>query len=188
MRSIHIYKFEELSKKAQLVAINAHSDINTEDDWWSMIKESYCDILEEEGFLDAEIYFSGFGSQGDGACFDAEIEPMKFAETIGEKRVCKLIEKGIISNFKIRKNSFSYRYSHELTRFVERPNIGIGKSNLQNTLDNLYLKISSKREQLCYDIYRSLGDTYRYLQSDAMIAATLIENGIEFTESGNVFK
>ena len=43
------------------------------DDWYEPIIEDWKEKLDKFGFKDARIMFSGFGSQGDGACFEARI-------------------------------------------------------------------------------------------------------------------
>jgi hypothetical protein len=43
------------------------------DDWYEPIIEDWKVKLEALGFKDAKILFSGLGSQGDGACFEARV-------------------------------------------------------------------------------------------------------------------
>ncbi len=45
------------------------SEAQTSHDWWDYIYELWGKALTQIGFEDAEISFSGFGSQGDGASF-----------------------------------------------------------------------------------------------------------------------
>lgn len=64
-------QFSELSAKGKAKAIDAHRDINTDHDWFDFMIEDYENKLKKLGFHNIKIYFSGFSSQGDGACFTA---------------------------------------------------------------------------------------------------------------------
>ena len=46
-----------------------HRYINVDDDWCEPIKEAFIEDMERLGIYASSIYFSGFSSQGDGACF-----------------------------------------------------------------------------------------------------------------------
>ena len=60
--------------KAQL--IDKHRYINVDhDDWYECVYAEFTERMRDEIGVDVEkIYFSGFGSQGDGACFIGEVE------------------------------------------------------------------------------------------------------------------
>jgi len=188
MRTIRtkVYKFEELSKEAQQTAIEKNIDINTFDDnWHDPILEGFTEQLAEAGFLEAIIQFSGFWSQGDGLCFDAKIDASKFAITTNEKRVCNLIDAGLIDEFTIEKTLYANHYSHEKTRFVDY-SICNGE-NCNKVLETLCDKIESKRLELCKEFYSTLEKDYYYLQSDEAIKETILANDYEFLKDGTQF-
>jgi hypothetical protein len=187
MRTIRtkIYKFDELSKEAQTVAIDKMRDINVDYEWFDADFEGFKEDLNELGFYDAEIWFSGFYSQGDGACFDAKIDASKFATTVNEKRIARLIENGYISQFEILKNSYANHYSHEKTRYVDFDSIGY--KNIDETLQSLCEKIELIRLKQSKEIYRSLDKQNDYLQSDEAVKETILANDYEFTENGKIF-
>lgn len=188
MRTIRtkVYKFEELSKESQANAIDKMRDFNTEhDDWYEGIFEGFQETLTEAGFLDANIQFSGFWSQGDGLSFDAKIDASKFATTPNEKRVCDLIDKGLIDELTIEKTSFANHYSHEKTRYVDY-SICNG-NNCNKILENLCEKIENKRLELCKDFYNTLQKDYYYLQSDETVKEYIIANDYEFLKDGTQF-
>lgn len=65
--TIEIFKLSELTEEAQKKALekwNEHSEFDSQ-----FIIDDYREILECIGFSDVKIYYSGFYSQGDGACF-----------------------------------------------------------------------------------------------------------------------
>jgi hypothetical protein len=68
-----VYTFEELPESVQAKVIHNNNDLNTIADWWSF--DDFNNIAEKLGFAISnegdDIFFSGFSSQGDGACFNA---------------------------------------------------------------------------------------------------------------------
>jgi hypothetical protein len=48
-------------------------------DWWDYVFELWTKALDQIGFEDAEISFSGFWNQGDGASFTASVDVLKLA-------------------------------------------------------------------------------------------------------------
>lgn len=67
----------EVSFSAYEHARNFCADANTDHDWWDCTVETWKNALAEIGFLDADIRFSGFWSQGDGASFTASVDAEK---------------------------------------------------------------------------------------------------------------
>ncbi len=68
--------FEQLNEanKAKAIAETSGNDGYLDYEWYETISEDFEDILSILGFYDVETYFSGFHSQGDGACFTAKYE------------------------------------------------------------------------------------------------------------------
>ena len=71
-----VFKFDELSEKAKEAARDWARDLACQDEWWDSVYE---DAVTCGNLLGIEItwrngrwllYFSGFSSQGDGACFN----------------------------------------------------------------------------------------------------------------------
>ena len=70
-KSINLYTFDELDTEIKEKVIAQHRDIDVEGEWHGFIYEQWIDKLNKIGYKEAKIHFSGFYSQGDGACFDA---------------------------------------------------------------------------------------------------------------------
>lgn len=68
--STTVYKFSELSPEAKKRAIEAHRYYNVSDDNYTYENtlELWKNALSAIGWKNADIRFSGFGNQGDGAC------------------------------------------------------------------------------------------------------------------------
>jgi hypothetical protein len=55
----------------------------TDHDWWEYVYDLWKKALDQIGFENAEIAFSGFWSQGDGASFTASVDVVKLATFMG---------------------------------------------------------------------------------------------------------
>ena len=124
MRTItqELKKYEELSKEDKAQVIEKYRDINVGDWYDDFYLEDLQSDLKKVGFLNAEIHYSGFWSQGDGASFDAEVDIIRYLEATTQKtkykKLLNMIREGEIEAY-IRKNSWSNNYSHEKTRYIE---------------------------------------------------------------------
>lgn len=123
MRTIKLkaYTVSELEEEVRKKVLDKYRWFNTEDcEWYKGVFERWVFKLAEYGFLGAKIHFSGFGSQGDGACFD-----------VGDVDVHKLLHKlykkgeGIPSiilpciDLTVKIETVNHHYSHENTRDLQ---------------------------------------------------------------------
>lgn len=73
MRTIEttIYTFDELSDAAKKKALDKHRDYYVDDCWWDCSYGNFIQSASSKGYsiLPRDIHFTGFSSQGDGACF-----------------------------------------------------------------------------------------------------------------------
>lgn len=83
-------RFEALSRRAKDAILDEHRDCNVDDgfEWWDGVYENFIEDMKEIGIVVASrpestlrgtyvrpaIYFSGFWSQGDGACFEGRVD------------------------------------------------------------------------------------------------------------------
>jgi len=70
IEEVKVYKFNELSDEAKQKAIENLHDLNTSYDWDQFITDDFKEKMNAIGFVVSNTYFSGFWSQGDGACFE----------------------------------------------------------------------------------------------------------------------
>lgn len=80
-KTISVYQFNELSDEAKQKAIDNNRHWNISDpDWYQLVLDSWYQLLSSIGIDDAQIGFSGFCSQGDGACIhDASFDSEKLS-------------------------------------------------------------------------------------------------------------
>lgn len=98
-----------LSKERRDALLEKHCDANVFDEWWDSVYEMFVEDCAEKGIeVDTHtirtvgdkqaqchsIYFSGFWSQGDGACFDGHVSDWpKFLASCGRADLVPLYEK-----------------------------------------------------------------------------------------------
>jgi hypothetical protein len=77
-------RFDALDESTKAKVLDAHRDTNTDHDWWSFVYENFTHEMREIGIEVEEMYFRGFWSQGDGACFKGCVNDWaKFLPTVG---------------------------------------------------------------------------------------------------------
>ena len=181
-----IYTFEELSEKVQQKVIEKNRLINIDEAgyWYMCIFLNWQDRLAEKGFSDAKIWFSGFCSQGDGACFDADVNLDVFLADNKFRHLRKVKDMIFVS---IKKNSYAFHYSHEKTRYVDcyidGPATG-ATARLDALVEKLAETIESERYSLSCEIYRDLEDSYDSMTSDEAVKESLVEYDYEFYKDG----
>ena len=196
----YILAFSELDEEQREKAIEKYRYWNTEySNWWDDTYETYTKALTALGFELGGIYFTGFGSQGDGACFTgswrynpkwrADLDKLEYGDWMRKDLVgfglalqeSKRIEVTI---------SQSGRYYHEYTmQFESEYNWKYMPDDSDDweddwpdsdETDGLYETFRN----IARHIYRALRDEYDYLTSDETIAEMLNDDpdrfGFEF--------
>ena len=181
-RTYNVYKFDELSKDGKEKALKNLQDINIDGDFWcECILDDWKEKLKKHGFNDAEIFFSGFWSQGDGACFDASVNLDQYLK--GQYRVLR--DKDLTA--RVVKNDHGYHYSHGRTRYLQIDENNIELTARQsNLVDKLQAKLEALRLDLSQKIYEQLKEQFEYMQSDEAIIETIEANDYDFTEDGKI--
>lgn len=202
-----LYTFDELSDDIQEKVLDNNRDINTDfDGWETFTLEDKTNELIEYGFHNPEILYSGFWSQGDGACFTGSLDNdglLKFLEKTQEKTKYKKIVRAIESeklyvSIKITHNfQYYHEYSTSIEDYTEMQDNSELPEPLQKEWDAFMLSFSEGRGlyngregwyyDQCQSIYKALEDTYNYLTSDEAVKDTTITNEYTFLENGKPF-
>ena len=186
MRSvkINLYQFDELNEETKKKVLEKFRYINVEWDWYEPVYEGFKEIVSEYGIEIDDMNFSGFYSQGDGASFTGEISDFKkFAEKTGlEKlaRFSKVIEENLVMKIK----RYSSNYYHSGSVYADVYGSYVSHPAIENPIEG---KLREVKEELCEKLYRILEEEYDYLTSDEVVKETIIANGYEFTEGGELF-
>lgn len=187
VKEITVFNFAELTADVQKNVLDHFRDINTDYEWWNCIADDWSEKLETFGFIAPKIYFSGFYSQGDGACFDARINlDQAFSKYLEEcPRKHERAIRAFLEDCNARIVTTSHRYSHENTRSIEYESGREGK-HLNAILDNLIDWLEEKRKAFCREIYRELEREYDSLTSNEAVQESIEANDYEFTAIGKI--
>ena len=196
------FKFNELTEEVQEKVIEKNredrSQYNNEhvfecclDDW----KEK----LDKIGFYDPKIYFSGFWSQGDGACFETkecdlveimkhliEVLPPKFKGKY--RHLMPFIDEGTIY-CSIYTNDFGHHYSHERTRNIdlEYPFWHERCPKAVALCKELREDLEEYRYDLAHELYVALEAEWDYHVSEECIKEDIANNDYTYLEDGKIF-
>lgn len=205
-----VYRLGELSDAAKDETRGWYRQVGFDHDWFEFVYEDFERICAILG-IDLKtvpvrlygdgtrrktcIWFSGFWSQGDGACFEGRYSHAKgaprkireYAPKEGElHRVADALQAIQRRNFYQLHASVAHRdrYYHEycMAISVERDS----PTYQDMTADAEEAVIEALRD-LARWLYRQLEREYEYLTSDEMVDETIIANEYTFTETGHRF-
>lgn len=188
-----VYNYEDVLKDNILkkMVLEKNIDINVDFEWYEYLLDEWKEKLEQLGFINPEIEFTGFYSQGDGASFISDIDLKQAAKVshLFSNRQIKILNALIDYNF-IEANitRHTYRYSHENSTSLNKYD-GELKSNwkhIQIIVDILWKYLEDLRFNLSKEIYNDLKNEYEYLTSEEAILDTIQANDYEFYADGTM--
>lgn len=199
-KTVQLYKFDELSDKAKERARDWYAQSSSCDNWWSeCVLDNAKTILEKLGFREPDIYWNGFCSQGDGACFegkwfasycrplevkaeygDSELELQRIADKFATVLVrCKLV----VGAEPMARLSHNGRSCHENSvNFEFYWDDGDDNDYADYTDYNEVIEEASR--DLMRWIYSALETEYNYQTSEEQIDEQMRINEYEFTQEG----
>jgi hypothetical protein len=205
-----VYQFPELSDVAKEKARSWYRELGPHDDWWDAVYEDFeriCDILGVRlkttpvrlmgGGMRAKpcIWFSGFWSQGDGACFEAYLSHTKGAAArIRDYAPQDATLHGIADRLQaIQRHNFYQlaaevshrgRYYHEYCMSVD---VTRDSPTWQPPTQDAEEIVTEAIRDLARWLYRQLQSEYDHLTSDESVEDGIIANEYTFTEEGRRF-
>jgi len=206
-----VYTFKELIELGNAKAIEKARqwliEGATDHGWHEYTIDMWKQALASIGIEDAEISFSGFWSQGDGASFTGKVDAEKLIKffaadikategievedgkeafqpwlvgKIGGKRT---VDYSVLDteDLVIELNRISHRYSHvntvELVAYMDRHEKSEVVKDFREDAESL-------RKELCREIYKSLETEYECLTSDESLIENSEANDYFFDEFG----
>lgn len=178
------YKFEEFTQKIKDRIFQEWLD--TESSYFEIDNDYYIEHLAEYGFNNATIYWSGFNSQGDGACF--EIESFDFNKYF-EKTEYKISdnEKDIVNENMVGIIISHGRYNHEHSKQFDIESYCNDEYH-NKILVEIKEAIEKTRLDLSKEIYKSIENEYNYNISIERFLEYIKDNNIQYTIFGDVYK
>ena len=195
MKTIHTYLFTELPPEAKQIAINNNPDINTDHDWSDCIIDNYIELAALVGLDINNIYWSGFSSQGDGACFTGSYSYRKGAVKALEGFVfddhplielakqLQAIQKDYFYSLTSTNHRLGGKYYHEQSVKVVTP---IGDRYGVRNLVTPTKQLGDLFRDLMNSIYMELQQCYEFLTSDEQVAESLECNELYFFSDGQL--
>jgi len=182
-----VYTIDELSDDARKKAFDNHRDWLTNswnvDGWAEYILEERKESLTKLGYKDVKILFSGFSSQGDGACFTARVDISEWikAHKLANKYRALWLDCGEHFSINICHNS---RYCYSTSTEIEEGYWSGASQKAENQMSEFVALIEKEREVIGNEIYKQLQDEYYYLTDDKTLEENFQENGYTFTAEG----
>jgi len=200
-----VYRFHELSDKAKARARDHYRAQGVRDQWWDFVYEDAVRVANILGISITEksgpspaIYFSGFSSQGDGACFQGGYTPKPGNETTeGIRSECPQDEElhRIADALALLQVSARVQHGQRIEANITTSGsyCHSGTMNVDATYtegDSPDPEIAEELQQLIRDfadwIYARLEDEYDWLNSNEHIDEALLDGDNEFEESGEL--
>ena len=202
-----VFQFDELSERAKERAREWFRTASADDSFWhECVIDDAKECLRLAGFTVDKVYFSGFWSQGDGACFVGswyarDTQPVKAMRAHAPKdKELRRIAAEMRAIARLRPDAgmlvdHSGRYSHEhCTSFsvdCESPLYQDGKRRSKEqwaAIDARDAAIEERIIECSRDamrwIYRALKREWEYQNADAQVDENIRANEYEFTEEG----
>lgn len=189
--TVDTYEYDELSKEAKARVVDNMRNINTDYGWWDGIFDDAKAIGELMGIDITNIYFSGFSSQGDGACFEGAYR-YKAGSGAAVKDYAPVdaeLHRIASALYAIQKKNFyqimayvkhSGHYNHEYCTEIDVQNSTTGDYVSKDVQDNIAEILRSFMRW----VYRQLRAESEYLESTEAIVETIRGNGYAFTATG----
>lgn len=204
-----VYRLAELSDSAREKARSWYRDVDFEHDWYEFVFDDFVRIGEILGLSfktrpvrlygggsrqEPRIWFSGFWSQGDGACFEAHYRYRKGAskalrdyapqdETL--HRIADVLQAIQRRNFfQLRAETTHCGRYHEycMSVSVERDS-----PTWQPMAEGAEEAVIETLRDLARWLYRQLEREYEHLTSDEAIDESIVANEYTFNEAGRRF-
>ena len=188
-----VYQLDELTEDAKETAREWYRGGALDYEWYESVYEDAKTIAGLMGINIDKIYFSGFSSQGDGACFEgnysyAKQSVKKVMEYAPQDKNLHRIVKAL---YQLQKINFyqleahvkhSGHYYHEFCTRIDVSYL-CGRYTHIDTAEEL----TELLRDFMHWIYRQLETEYDYLLSDESVDETIKINEYTFTEDGRRF-
>ena len=191
-KTYEVYSFNELSESAKQKALQDNAENLNE--WWDHVFEDVKTIASLMGINIDNIYFSGFYSQGDGACFEGNYGynknsvklVMEYAPQDNELHdIVRTLANIQRRNFYQLYASIKHRghYYHELCTDIE---IERDNYNGQDVNEDDVNDLTDTLHEFMQWIYKQLENEYDYLTSEENFTEYANDCGLEFYEDGKL--
>ena len=185
-------KWDQLTEQHRGQLLERHRDAYVHDEWWDDVYEVFKGDMSAIGVHVETIYFSGFWSQGDGACFEAHYRYRKGAPKAlrdyaphdeALHRIADALQVVQRRNFFQLRAEATHggRYYHEYCMSIS---VDRDSPTWQPMTDGAEEAVTEALRDLARWLYRQLEREYEHLTSDEAIDESIAANDYTFTEAG----
>lgn len=182
-------KWDQLTEQHRGQLLEKHRDCEVQWEWWGCVEEMLREDMEAIGVYVEAMYFSGFWSQGDGACFNGYVgDWTKFLTAVGKPELAEVVMAHGVS-FKWQSRG---RYCHENTVDFEIDGLWIDnpydedeeevRHEIWNAIHKeggpIYVVSDDLIEFLkdkMRDLYKQLEKEHEHLTSDEVVTEYILE-------------
>ena len=191
---ITLFTFDELPHESQQKLIEGFRQ-DYDPDYSHIYDEFMLEMSEKYGAKISidDIQWSGFWSQGDGACFtchfDSEVLFPMLKEGLSEDDLSYLEKQGTKLDAKSARTGLSNYYCHENTVEGELYLYSDTDDTMDEIREELENKLTEIIRQSCRDLYQSLEDYYNQQTESEVIKQRIKEfwPGCNFRKDGTIF-
>lgn len=193
--------------------LDKHRYWNTEGtDWADTVREDFIVKMRERGIAVDEVYWSGFCSQGDGACFEGRIEDMAlfFKHHVidrakeGEEALFPMVrisidglncntywwghaghyyhENSLVHNDDVIDFEYACGHVYDVPQMRDC-GVTLWENQYNKECEEFGTMVQDLVRDYCVELYRALNDECDYLTSDEAVAESLHANDIKEEES-----
>jgi hypothetical protein len=187
-----VYRFEELSEDVQQTTLEKYYDINVDyEDWNECILDDAKTIGALIGIQVDRIYYSGFYTQGDGACFEGSYTYQKgglkaLTEYAPQDTELHRIARGL--------QNIQRPYFYQLTATVEHSghyyHDGCTLIAVERDYESVDYDTQEELSEILRDfmrwIYRQLESEYEFQTDEEQVKETILMNDYQFNENGTL--
>ena len=193
-----VYSFSDLETNEELKrkVLEKNDDINVTYNWAEYSIDDFKELSKIIGIDIKDMYFSGFWSQGDGACFTGSYQYRKNAlkDLIAYSPQDNDLHEAVKQLQVFQRKCFYAmtvkitqmgNYCHENTMVFDF-DTQIDKMSIGSKIDSLEREFKALFKWLAKWLYRKLEKEYEYLTSETAILGTLQANEYEFYLDGSI--
>ena len=194
LKTIPLYSYDELSKDIQNDLVEEVADKRGRHFDGYPIIEGFVEDMEKYGLSDVDVNWSGFGSQGDGACFTANICFLTCCSILYKyntdftKLLHRVRENVYDVSAKVVRCGQKNHYVHENTCKVvlSSENLDDMTEAILDSLEELENKLTEWVRSECRSLHDMIQSYYFEQQDASVIAEDLNALGEIYTETGQI--
>jgi hypothetical protein len=157
---VEVLEYDELPAKVRTTLLRKEAETLAEIWQSDCVEDQFREKAEAIGFSNIKVWYSGFGSQGDGACFDADID---LKMVLGHLGIPNEVDMDTGVEWSCHIETISQRYNHERTRKIVFEILDEDNPDLEEEIGD---KIEALRLELCRKLYADLEADYYSSISD----------------------